>query len=153
MSKVDNHCALDVSHLNEGIRSLEVRRPKFEEGCPEASIREDQEVLTLRAEEVGSQKACINVRNDPPRGELRDSPNNESSYLCRKLRIKFCHLVFCFDWVPSKTSKGFDGFPLGEWTSIQVGVQDLSTNGGLLDRGPSFCDPKRGHREVAGEFL
>ena len=51
--KVDNHCALHVGHQNEGIRSFQVRRPKFEEGCPEVSIR--------RAEEVGSQKACINV--------------------------------------------------------------------------------------------
>ena len=59
--KVDNHCALDVGHLNEGIRSSELRRPKFEEGCPEASIREGPEELTLRAEEVRSQKACINV--------------------------------------------------------------------------------------------
>ena len=61
--KVDNHCALDVGHLNECTRSFEVRRPKFEEGTPgpEVSIREGPEELTLRAEEVGSQKACINV--------------------------------------------------------------------------------------------
>ena len=37
--KVDNHCALDVGHLNEGIRPFEVRRPKFNEECPETSIR------------------------------------------------------------------------------------------------------------------
>ena len=49
----------DVGHLNEGIRSFEVRRPKLEEGCLEVSIREGAEELTLRAEEVGSQKACI----------------------------------------------------------------------------------------------
>ena len=29
--------------------------------CPEGSIREGPEELTLRAEEVGSQNACINV--------------------------------------------------------------------------------------------
>ena len=34
---------------------------KFEEECPEASIREGPEELKLRAEEVGSEKACINV--------------------------------------------------------------------------------------------
>ena len=49
--KVDNHCALEVSHLKKGTRSFEVRRPKCEEGRPE----------TLRAEEVGFQKSCINV--------------------------------------------------------------------------------------------
>ena len=58
---VDNDCALEVSHLKEGTRSFEVQRPKFEEGCAEVSIREGPEELTLRAEEVGSQKACINV--------------------------------------------------------------------------------------------
>ena len=59
--KVDNHTALDVGHLNEGTRSSEVRVPKLEDGCPEVSIREGPEELTLRAEEVGSQKACVNV--------------------------------------------------------------------------------------------
>ena len=38
-----------------------LRRPTFEEGCSEVSIREGPQELTLRAEEVGSQKACINV--------------------------------------------------------------------------------------------
>ena len=50
-----------VGHLNEGVRSFEVRGPKLEEGCSEVSIREGPEELTLRAEEVGSQKACSNV--------------------------------------------------------------------------------------------
>ena len=60
-TKVDNPCALDVGHFNEGVRSYEVRRPKFEEEGPEASIREGLEELTLRAEEVGSPKSCIKV--------------------------------------------------------------------------------------------
>ena len=59
--KVENHSALDVGHLEEGIRPFEVRRPKFKEGGPEASIREGPKELTLRAEEVGSQKSCFNV--------------------------------------------------------------------------------------------
>ena len=59
--KVDNHCALDAGHLNEGTRSFEVRGRKLEDECPEVSIREGPEEVTLRAEEVGSQKACINV--------------------------------------------------------------------------------------------
>ena len=59
--KVNNHCALEVGHLTEGTRSFQVRRPKFEEGYPEVSMRQGPEELTLRTEEVGSQKACINV--------------------------------------------------------------------------------------------
>ena len=58
---MDNHCALDVGHLNEGIRSFEVRRPKCEEVCPEVLIREGPEELTFRAEEVNTQISCINV--------------------------------------------------------------------------------------------
>ena len=59
--EVDIHSALDVGYLKEGTRSFKVRRPKFEEGGPEVSIREGPEEFTLRAEEVGSQKGCINV--------------------------------------------------------------------------------------------
>ena len=59
--EADSRSALDVGHLKEGTLSFEVRRPKFEEGCPEVSIREGPEELTLRGEEVGSKKACINV--------------------------------------------------------------------------------------------
>ena len=61
--KVDNHCSLEVGHLKEGTRSFEVRRPKFEEECPEVLTGEGPEELTLRTEEVGSQKACINVEH------------------------------------------------------------------------------------------
>ena len=50
-----------MGHLKEGTRTFEGRRPKFEEGGPEVSIREGPEEMTLRAEEVGSLKACINV--------------------------------------------------------------------------------------------
>ena len=52
---------MDVGHLSEGTRHFEVRRPKFKEVCPEASIREGPEELTPRVEEVCSQKSCINV--------------------------------------------------------------------------------------------
>ena len=57
--KVDNHCALDVGHWSECIRPFEVRRQR--RARPEASIWGGSEELTLRAEEVGSQKSCINV--------------------------------------------------------------------------------------------
>ena len=35
--EVDNHSALDVGYLKEGIRSFEVRRPKCEEEGHEVS--------------------------------------------------------------------------------------------------------------------
>ena len=38
-----------------------MRRPKFQKVCTEEAIREGPEELTLRAEEVESQKSCINV--------------------------------------------------------------------------------------------
>ena len=59
--KVDNHCALDVDHLNEGTRSFAVRAPKFKEGCPRRQSGRGPEELTLRAEECGRQKSCNNV--------------------------------------------------------------------------------------------
>ena len=59
--EIDNHSALEVGYLKEGTRSFEVRRPRFEEGGPEVPIREGPEELTLRTEEVGARKACINV--------------------------------------------------------------------------------------------
>ena len=58
--KVENHCALDVGHLNESTRSFDVRRPECEEGSPEVLVREGPEELTLRAEEA-THKSCINV--------------------------------------------------------------------------------------------
>ena len=50
-----------MGYLKEGTRSCEVRTPKFEEECPEVSISEVFEELTLRTEVVGSKKACIDV--------------------------------------------------------------------------------------------
>ena len=47
--------------LREGTRSFKVRRPKLEEEGPEVLIREGPEEVTLRAEEVNTQKSCINV--------------------------------------------------------------------------------------------
>ena len=58
---MDNHSAPEMGHLREGTRSFEVRRPTCEECSPEASIREGPKKLTLRAEEVGTQKSCTNV--------------------------------------------------------------------------------------------
>ena len=59
--QVDNHRALEVGHLRECMVSFEVRRPKGEEGYPEVPVRESPDEMTLRAEEVGTWKSCINV--------------------------------------------------------------------------------------------
>ena len=47
--------------LDTWTRAEEVRMPKVPEGCPEVTVREDSVELTLRAEEVGTLKAYINV--------------------------------------------------------------------------------------------
>ena len=45
--QVDNHRALEVGHLREGMVSCKVRRPKGEEGYPEVLVRESPDELTL----------------------------------------------------------------------------------------------------------
>ena len=42
-------------------RPFKVQRAKFSEDFPEAAIREGADELTLRAEEVGTLKDCINI--------------------------------------------------------------------------------------------
>ena len=59
--QVDNHSAVDVGDLRRGARSHPVQKPQFSEAYAEAVIREGAHELTLRAEEVGTLKACINV--------------------------------------------------------------------------------------------
>ena len=60
---VDNHRALEVGHLREGLRSFKVRRPKGEEGYPEVPVRESPDELTFGAEETGTWKSCTNVNH------------------------------------------------------------------------------------------
>ena len=55
--QADNHSAVDVCDLRQGTRSLEVQKPNFSEAFPEATIREGADELTLRADEVGPQRA------------------------------------------------------------------------------------------------
>ena len=57
----DDHSALDVARLRQGIRSLKVQKPKFSEAFQEAAIREGADEFTLRADEVGTQRAVINT--------------------------------------------------------------------------------------------
>ena len=42
-AQVDNHRALEVGHLREGLRSFKVRRPEGEEGYREVPVRESTE--------------------------------------------------------------------------------------------------------------
>ena len=59
--KFDNHRALEVGRLHEGLGTFQVRRPTGSQGHPEVTVREGPHELTLRAEEVGTWKSCINV--------------------------------------------------------------------------------------------
>ena len=61
--KIDNERALDVGYLNRGPGTLEVRKPKVPEACPEVTVRENSDELTSRAEEVGTQKTFFNVNH------------------------------------------------------------------------------------------
>ena len=45
------------------MEKFKVQRPKVSEGCPEVTVRESPDELTLRAEEVGTLKTYINVDN------------------------------------------------------------------------------------------
>ena len=52
--KIDIERALEVGYLNRGMGTFKVRKPKVPEGCPEQTVRENPDELTLRAEEVGA---------------------------------------------------------------------------------------------------
>ena len=43
------------------MEKFRVRRPKGSEGCPEVTVRESPDEMTLRTEEVGTWKTYINV--------------------------------------------------------------------------------------------
>ena len=58
---VDKERALDVGSSSRSMRTFQVREPKVPEGRPEVIVRENSDELTLRAEEVGTSKALINV--------------------------------------------------------------------------------------------
>ena len=45
----------------KGIRPFHVQKPNFSEDYPEAAIREGADELTLKAEELGTLKACIHI--------------------------------------------------------------------------------------------
>ena len=62
-TQADNHSAVDVGDLRQGTRSRKVQKPQFSEAYPEATIREGADELTLRADEVGTQRAFINTEH------------------------------------------------------------------------------------------
>ena len=61
--EIDNERVLEVGYLNRCMVKTKVRRPKVPEGCPEVTVRESSDELTLRAEEVGTLKTYINVNH------------------------------------------------------------------------------------------
>ena len=60
-NEADNLSAVDVGHLCSDTRPFFVQKPNFSGDYPEAAIREGADELTLRAEEVKTLKACIDI--------------------------------------------------------------------------------------------
>ena len=57
---LDNYSAVEVGHLRRGQRPFKVVRPKMN-GDRSEVLREGADDLTVRAEEIDTLKACINV--------------------------------------------------------------------------------------------
>ena len=72
--KVDDHRALDVGEQHQGTGTLKVRKPKVPEGGSDVTNREGPDELTLRAEEVNTLKAYIDVNHIEPAGKMGPSP-------------------------------------------------------------------------------
>ena len=64
--KVDNERALDVGAIRRGTGTFQVRKPKAPEGGTGVTVRESPDELTLRAEEVNTFKAYIDVNHIQP---------------------------------------------------------------------------------------
>ena len=61
-----NNRALDVGEPHRGTGTLQVRKPKVPEGGSDVTVRESPDELTLRAEEVGTSKAYMDVNHIEP---------------------------------------------------------------------------------------
>ena len=59
--KVDNHRSLEVGELHRDTGTFKVRKPKVPEGGSDITIMESLDELILRAEEVNTLKAYIDV--------------------------------------------------------------------------------------------
>ena len=63
---MDDDRALDVGERHRGTGTFKVRKPKVPEGGSDVAIRESPDELTLRAEEVDTPKAYIDVNHIKP---------------------------------------------------------------------------------------
>ena len=62
--KIESARALEVGYLNRCMgKNFEARKAKVPELCPEVTVRESSDELTLRAEDVGTLKTYINVNH------------------------------------------------------------------------------------------
>ena len=61
--EADTDSAVDVGDLRRDTISVDVKKPQFSEAFPEAVIREGADELTLRADEVATQRAFINTKH------------------------------------------------------------------------------------------
>ena len=61
--EADNHSAVDAGDLRRGTISVRVKKPLFSETFPEAAITEGADELTLRAYDVGTQRAFIDTEH------------------------------------------------------------------------------------------
>ena len=64
--RLDNERALDVGALRRGTGTFKVRKPKAPEGSSDVIVRESPDDLTLRAEEVHTSNALIDVNHIEP---------------------------------------------------------------------------------------
>ena len=64
--RVDNERALDVGSLRRGTGTFSVRKPKVPEAGSDVTVRENSYEFTLRAEEVWTSKACMDVNHIEP---------------------------------------------------------------------------------------
>ena len=69
---VDNHEAVGVGGLCQGIKSAQVVMPQFTADFPEAVIREGAGELTLRAAEVGVRRTLVDATHVEEKRDLRE---------------------------------------------------------------------------------
>ena len=63
---MDNERALDVGALRRGTGTFKVRMPKAPKGSSDVIVRESRDELTLRAEEVVTSEALIDINHIEP---------------------------------------------------------------------------------------
>ena len=108
--KIDNQRAPEVGYLSKGMGKFKVRRPKGSESCLEVTARESPDELTLRAENVGTWKRCINVDHIK--------------------KDRWGHLLVDYDWYAfsQALSKGIEG---EDWGDMYDAYKEMSRAVGL----------------------